>query len=166
MQGLIEGLLQVVGTFGTGFYVAISPCLFPLLPMVLIRSLQSENSRGRSGLVTLSLVSGIMFSLVVFAFISSLIGLLLIQYHSIIQAVIGAIIAFLGLLMIFERFREVLGLHSEDTWEAIRKRYRELASQYHPDKVNHLGNKLKEVAEREMKEINEAYKFFRKKYEK
>lgn len=63
-------------------------------------------------------------------------------------------------------YRRVLGLHSdEDTLEAIRKRYRELASQYHPDKVNHLGDKLKEVAESEMKEINEAYNFFQKKYE-
>ncbi|NHJ14636.1 MAG: hypothetical protein EAX95_13235 [Candidatus Thorarchaeota archaeon] len=112
MQGLVEGILQIVGTFGTGFYVAISPCLFPLLPMVLIRSLQSENSRYRSGLVTLSLVAGIMTSLVVFAFISSIIGLFLIQYHSIIQAVLGAIIAFLGLVMIVERLREVLRLTS------------------------------------------------------
>jgi DnaJ like chaperone protein len=36
--------------------------------------------------------------------------------------------------------------------------------QYHPDRVAHLGPKLREVAEHEMKEINEAYDFFRRKY--
>lgn len=62
-------------------------------------------------------------------------------------------------------YRRVLGLNNEDTLKAIKKLYREHASQYHPDKVNHLGDKLKEVAESEMKEINEAYNFFQKKYE-
>ena len=47
----------------------------------------------------------------------------------------------------------------------VRKKYRELAAQYHPDKVNHLGEKLRKVAEQEMKEINEANEFFKKKYD-
>ena len=39
----------------------------------------------------------------------------------------------------------------------MRRRYYELASQYHPDKVHLLGPKLRELAEIEMKTINEAY---------
>ncbi len=56
-----------------------------------------------------------------------------------------------------EYYRDILGLGSNFTVEDIKRRYRELVAKYHPDKVNHLGEKLKEMAEREMKEINEAY---------
>ena len=58
-------------------------------------------------------------------------------------------------------YARILGLQTNFTGADIKKRYRELVRQYHPDKVNHLGPKLKEVAEREMKEINEAYAFFK-----
>jgi len=63
-----------------------------------------------------------------------------------------------------EYYRNILGLGSNYTVEDIKRRYRELVVKYHPDKVNHLGEKLKETAEREMKEINEAYEYFKKKY--
>ena len=61
-------------------------------------------------------------------------------------------------------FQSVLGLHRQITPEEVKFRYRELVVQYHPDKVAHLGPKLKEVAEQQMKEINEAYDFFKRKY--
>jgi hypothetical protein len=61
-------------------------------------------------------------------------------------------------------YAQVLGLRGRVTAEDVRSHYRKLAAGYHPDKVNHLGEKLKVVAEHEMKEINEAYEFFRKKY--
>lgn len=38
-------------------------------------------------------------------------------------------------------------------------------SYIHPDKVHQLGEKLKEVAEQEMKKINEAYNYFERKYQ-
>jgi hypothetical protein len=57
----------------------------------------------------------------------------------------------------------VLGLSGPVVFEEVKRQYRELAAQYHPDKVNHLGPKLKEVAEQEMKKINEAYEFFKQK---
>jgi len=57
-----------------------------------------------------------------------------------------------------------LGLRGATTPHDVKRRYRELAAQYHPDKVNHLGSKLKEVAAQEMKEINEAYEYFKRKY--
>jgi len=61
-------------------------------------------------------------------------------------------------------YARVLGLSGKMTKGDLRKRYRDLASKYHPDRVNHLGDKLKETAEREMKEINEAFDYFKKKY--
>ncbi len=60
---------------------------------------------------------------------------------------------------------DVLGLRGSVTKEHIRKRYRELASKYHPDRVANLGDKLKQVAELEMKVINESYDFLKKKYQ-
>jgi len=62
-------------------------------------------------------------------------------------------------------YGKVLGLFGKVTMADVKKKYRELVSQYHPDKVNHLGDKLKKVAEDEMKEINEAYEYFKRMYE-
>ena len=47
----------------------------------------------------------------------------------------------------------------------IKKAYHKKVMQYHPDKVSQLGEKLREVAEQEMKKINEAYNYFEKKYQ-
>ena len=58
----------------------------------------------------------------------------------------------------------VLGLSGNITRDDVRKKYRDLAAKYHPDHVYHLGDKLKETAAREMKEINEAFEYFKKKY--
>ena len=60
-----------------------------------------------------------------------------------------------------KHYARVLGLEKHTTIDDIKKRYRELVSQYHPDKVSHLGTKLKRVAEEEMKRINEAYHYFK-----
>jgi DnaJ like chaperone protein len=59
----------------------------------------------------------------------------------------------------------VLQLNGRSTSDEIKKKYRELVSQYHPDKAAHLGPKLRVAAEEEMKEINEAYNFFKKQYD-
>ncbi len=63
-----------------------------------------------------------------------------------------------------ERFYAVLGLENGENFEAIKKAYRKLSMQYHPDKVAHLGEEFKGVAEEKMKEINAAYEYFKKKY--
>lgn len=62
------------------------------------------------------------------------------------------------------RHAETLGLRGRVTREDVKRRWRELSKQYHPDNVQHLGPKLREVAEREMKDINAAYHHFRTKY--
>ncbi len=52
---------------------------------------------------------------------------------------------------------EILGLRRGATIEEVKRAYRELASKYHPDKVSHLGDEFRALAERRFKEINEAY---------
>lgn len=56
----------------------------------------------------------------------------------------------------------VLGLESGAGEEEIKRAYRKLSMQYHPDKVAHLGTEFQKVAEEKMKEINAAYDFFKK----
>jgi len=52
---------------------------------------------------------------------------------------------------------EVLGVDPQATPEEIRAAYRRLANQYHPDKVSHLGEEFRVLAEQKFKEIQEAY---------
>ncbi len=63
-----------------------------------------------------------------------------------------------------EQYYAVLGLEPGTDFNTIKKAYRKLSMQYHPDKVGHLGEEFKRVAEEKMKEINMAYDFFKKKY--
>jgi len=51
----------------------------------------------------------------------------------------------------------VLGIRRNATKEEVKKAYLKLAGTYHPDKVNHLGNEFRELAEKRFKEIQEAY---------
>lgn len=50
---------------------------------------------------------------------------------------------------------EVLGISENASDEEIKKAYRKLAKQYHPD--NYTDNPLKDLAAEKMKAINEAY---------
>ncbi|MFU8818566.1 MAG: DnaJ domain-containing protein [Desulfurivibrio sp.] len=62
------------------------------------------------------------------------------------------------------RYYQVLGLAPGADFARIKAAYRELSKQYHPDKVNHLGEEFRRVAEEKMKEINEAYQYLKKKF--
>jgi DnaJ like chaperone protein len=55
-----------------------------------------------------------------------------------------------------------LGLAKGASPEEIKKAYRKLSMQYHPDKVRHLGDEFRTIAEEKMKEINAAYDYFKK----
>ncbi len=63
-----------------------------------------------------------------------------------------------------ERYYGTLGLETGADFAEIKKAYRKLSMQYHPDKVAHLGDEFKGVAEEKMKEINVAYDYFQKKF--
>lgn len=54
-------------------------------------------------------------------------------------------------------WHEVLQVSPTADIEAIRRAYKGLMSQYHPDKVASLGPELRELCERKTKEINAAY---------
>jgi DnaJ like chaperone protein len=52
---------------------------------------------------------------------------------------------------------EILGIPSDADQKTIRKAYRNLVNQYHPDKVAHLGEEFQELAEKRFKTIQKAY---------
>ena len=52
----------------------------------------------------------------------------------------------------------VLNVPKNASQEEIKKAYRQLANKYHPDKVLHLGDEFRELAEQRFKEIEEAYR--------
>ena len=52
---------------------------------------------------------------------------------------------------------EILGIPPTATHDEIRSAYRHLAGQYHPDKVAHLGEEFRQMAEIRFKEIQHAY---------
>lgn len=65
-----------------------------------------------------------------------------------------------------EKYKKILGLTGHITPEDIKRRWRELSRQYHPDYVHHLGPKLRAMAEQEMKAINEAHQYLCAKYDR
>lgn len=64
------------------------------------------------------------------------------------------------------RYYQALGLEPGTDFEQVKSTYRNLSKQYHPDKVNHLGEEFKKIAEEKMKEINEAYQYLKKRQER
>lgn len=52
---------------------------------------------------------------------------------------------------------EVLGIARNASQEEIKRAYKHLVSQYHPDKVHHLAGEFRELAEKRFKEIQAAY---------
>jgi len=61
-----------------------------------------------------------------------------------------------------EQHYATLGLEPGADMETIKKAYRKLSMKYHPDKVRHLGEEFRTIAETKMKEINGAYDYFEK----
>jgi hypothetical protein len=53
---------------------------------------------------------------------------------------------------------QILGIPSSSSSESIRSAYRLRMTEYHPDKVAHLGDELQELAHKKVLEIQKAYR--------
>ena len=62
-------------------------------------------------------------------------------------------------------FAKVLRLEEPFGLTEVKTAHRRLIAQYHPDRVSAMGPEIREVAEIKAKEINEAYEYFRKKFD-
>ncbi len=61
-----------------------------------------------------------------------------------------------------EHAYQVLGASQSDSMDEIKKKYRTLVKQYHPDKVSHLGIEFKELAKQKFVQIQQAYESIEK----
>ena len=61
------------------------------------------------------------------------------------------------LAMLKTKYYKILGVNSNATKEEIKKAYRELVKQHHPDKFTNASETDKKYHENRIKEINEAY---------
>jgi DnaJ like chaperone protein len=52
---------------------------------------------------------------------------------------------------------EILGVSKDASEDEIKKAYRQMAMQHHPDKVSYLGDDTRKAAEEKFKRIQEAY---------
>lgn len=59
---------------------------------------------------------------------------------------------------------EILGIRPNATPDEIRAAYRLVAQQYHPDKVAHLGEEFRELAQKKFVEIQNAYNILMRKH--
>ena len=56
----------------------------------------------------------------------------------------------------------VLGVNANASKEEIKKAYKAAIKKHHPDKVHHLGDEFRKVAEDKLKKINESYEVLMK----
>ena len=57
---------------------------------------------------------------------------------------------------------QILSIPTSSSQETIRSAYRSRMTEYHPDKVAHLGEELQELAHRKVLEIQKAYQQLKK----
>lgn len=57
---------------------------------------------------------------------------------------------------------KILEIEKSATDSEVKKAYRKMASKYHPDKVAHLGDDLRKLAEEKFKAVSDAYQSIKK----
>jgi DnaJ like chaperone protein len=57
---------------------------------------------------------------------------------------------------------KILEIEPTSTDEDVKKAYRLMAMKYHPDKVSHLGEDFKKVANEKFKKVQSAYERIKK----
>jgi len=62
------------------------------------------------------------------------------------------------------RYATILGVKPGSAPQTIRAHYVDRVKKYHPDRVQHLGPEFQEMAEQKLKDINEAYGYFKNRY--
>ena len=62
----------------------------------------------------------------------------------------------------FKSDYKILEISSNSSDEEVKKAYRKMAVKYHPDKVSHLGEEVKSLAEEKFKMVNQAYNNIKK----
>jgi len=56
----------------------------------------------------------------------------------------------------------ILGVTADSSLEEIKKAFKSMVRQYHPDLVQNLGSEIQELANRKLQELNRAYKIILK----
>ncbi len=59
-------------------------------------------------------------------------------------------------------YYEILNVSKTATQDEIKKAYRKMANKYHPDKIAHLGDDFKDIAQEKFKSVSEAYQKIKK----
>ena len=57
---------------------------------------------------------------------------------------------------------KILEVDPSATDDEVKKAYRRMAMKYHPDKVSHLGEDFRKIADEKFKKVNEAYEKIKK----
>lgn len=61
-------------------------------------------------------------------------------------------------------YAQILGLSENYSLEDVKRQYKEIIIKNHPDRVAGLSDAIRQAAERESKKINEAYDYFKRKF--
>ncbi|HOA09784.1 MAG: TerB family tellurite resistance protein [Bacteroidales bacterium] len=61
-----------------------------------------------------------------------------------------------------DKYYKILEVSPSAANDEIKKAYRQMAIKYHPDKVSHLGEDVRQAAEQKFKMVNEAYEKIKK----
>jgi len=54
-------------------------------------------------------------------------------------------------------YYEILGVSKDASSSEIKKAYRRMANKFHPDKITHLGEEYKNIAQEKFKSVSDAY---------